>query len=256
MGMCCCSESKMRRRSVSDPAERNKTKFSAVNKTDDLEDGGDGDGDGDMQTTPNPGNVIGIKSSSPTPEPPGGDHESIVMNLETAHKLDLAQDVQRRFSQDFEAKLITIHIEMADGERKALPIMNSLTVSQMKTLVAKHVGVAEPRQCLKYNDMVLDANQLMSTYNICDGDTIQLKVLQDSDILQLSIDYKNGTIKKEIFCTPHSKLIDFRKEVQGKIPTVALNEQQFFYQGQEMTDDEKLMKDYGIETDAVIQFEW
>lgn len=236
MGACCNVPTTNRSRSASDPTDKNPSapKFSPVN----VEEDGDGNKSDEQQINNNQQNGTQIESQV-------GQH------------IGLTKQVKRRMSGSFEAKLITVNIEnMNNKEIKQLPIMNSLTVSQMKSLIAKHCGIVEPRQKLKYNDMILDSNQLLSIYNISDNDTIYLYVLQDSDILELIVDYKSGTIKKEIWMTATCKLIDFRKEVQGKIPMVSLNEQQFFYNDTELDDDEKLLKDYGIINQSIIRFEW
>ena len=229
MGQCCNVSRTNRSRSASDPNNKSDgTKFSPVNKDDE---------DGNKSDEAN-------KSGDNTLE-------------QTSAHIGLTKNLKRRMSGSFEAKLITINIEnKKSGETKQLPIMTSLTVSQVKSLVAKHCNVIEPRQRLKYNDMILDSSKLLSIYNIQNNDTIFLYVLQDSDILELNIDYKSGTIRKQIFVTSNSKVIDFRKEVNGKIPTVSLDEQQFFYEDIELDDDEKLLKDYGIPSEATIRFEW
>ena len=239
MGQCCNAPRTNRSRSASDPNEkcRDAPKFSPVNK-DDIEDGNKSD---ETQIiTPSKSEKAGNETLQ-----------------QTSKHIELTKNLKRRMSGSFEAKLIIINIHnKKTGERKQLPIMNSLTVSQCKSLIAKHCNVIEPRQRLKYNDMILDSSQLLSIYNIQNHDTIDLFVLQDSDILELNIDFKSGTIKKQIFVTSSSKLIDFRKEVNGQIPTVALDEQQFFYNEIELTDDDKLLKDYGIINEAIIKFEW
>mmetsp|Transcript_33185 Transcript_33185/g.29077 ORF Transcript_33185/g.29077 Transcript_33185/m.29077 type:complete len:242 (-) Transcript_33185:111-836(-) len=237
MGQCCSGPRTNRKRSASDPNNKSKDapKFSPVSKDENDENG---------------------NKSDEFNENDGAKEENDTLQQTTAH-IGLTKNLKRRMSGSFEAKLITINIEnKKSGEIKQLPIMNSLTVSQMKSLIAKHCKVIEPRQKLKYNDMMLDSSQLLSIYNIQNNDTIFLYVLEDSDILELNIDYKSGTIKKQIFVTSNSKLIDFRKEVNGKIPTVSLDEQQFFYGDIELDDDEKLLKDYNIPSEATIRFEW
>lgn len=228
MGQCCNGARTNRSRSASDPNNKSDgTKFSPVVTKDD-----------------NDINDEGNKSND-------------TLEAQTSAHIGLTKNLKRRMSGSFEAKLIRINIENPkSGEIKNLQLMTSLTVSQFKSLVSKHCNVIEPRIKLKYNDMILDSSKLLSIYNVQDGDTIFLYILQDSDILELNIDYKSGTIKKQIFVTSNSKLIDFRKEVNGKIPTVSLDEQQFFHNDIELDDDEKLLKEYNIPNGAIIRFEW
>eukprot|EP01083_Nonionella_stella_P026531 73048_1 len=155
-------------------------------------------------------------------------------------------------------ELITIHIQQINGDTKQLPVMNTLTISQVKQLIAKHIGIPEHTQQLKYNDEILDTTQTIWSHEIQDGDIIHLTELEThDDLLEIIVDYKAGTITKTIFIAANSELIKFRKEVQGKIPNVSLNEQQFFYNDIELLDDNKLLKDYGLENGKyTLRFEW
>ena len=154
-------------------------------------------------------------------------------------------------------ELLNITILQTKSEAsKQLQFMNTLTISQMKQLIAKHIGIAESKQRLKHNDIILENHQTISFYDIKDGHTINLYVMADSDVLEINVDYKSGTIKKTIFCSCNIKFIDFRKEVQAKIPNVSLIDQQFFYNDIELNDDEKLLEEYGIINESTLRFEW
>lgn len=153
--------------------------------------------------------------------------------------------------------LLNITVVEPGGESKQMPIMNTLTVSQMKSLIAKHIGIPEMHQQLTFNDEILQSNKAIAHYDIADGDTVYLSYSNQSEEgVEITVNYKNGTITKKIICSPDLKLMEFKQEVHGKIPMVEVQDQQFFYGDLELTDDEKTIRDYGIDTSCELRFEW
>eukprot|EP01084_Bolivina_argentea_P258468 435748_1 len=229
MGNCCCKLKENADSSVDDQDKTHLSKFTKVNRNDEDE---------------KEDEMAGTRKQS------NGNSETT--KEQTAAHIALT---------NVHVQLINVIISYNDRDNNnpietRLPVMNTLTISQMKQLIHKHIGIEEHQQLLKYNDMIVDNNQPLYFYDIKDGDILHLIVIENTDIVKINVDYKSGTIKQTIYVSLNSTFVEFRKEVQGKIPNVALNEQQFFYNNIQLTDDNKLLKDYNITNNCTLRFEW
>jgi len=264
MGVCCSNPRLNRSRSASDPTAKKKhaPSFSPVSRDDD--DAGDVLGydhcDPDLEHSPLPTN--------------GHTTHSTKERLQSVELDDDLLDGPDTTTDDLPSTLTQIrtHISLTDvgtmdllnitvvepgGESKQMPVMNTLTVSQMKSLIAKHIGIPEMHQQLTFNDQVLQSNKAIAHYDIMDGDTVYLTLSnQQEEAVEITVNYKNGTITKTIMCSPDLKFIEFCHEVHGKIPMVEVRDQQFFYRDLEMRDSEMTLRDYGIDSSCELRFEW
>ena len=205
MGLCC-SNPRLGRSRSSDPTEKKKhaPSFSPVSRDD--EDVGD---------------VIGYDHDpdlehSPLPMATDGGVHSTKQRLQS---VDLDEDDVDAATDDLPATLTQIrtHISLTDvctmdllnitvvdpgGESKQMPVMNTLTVSQMKSLIAKHIGIPEMHQRLTFQDQVLQSDKAIAHYDIVDGDTVYLTLSnQQEEAVEITVNYKEGTITKTIMCS-------------------------------------------------------
>merc|ERR1712154_178109 len=72
---------------------------------------------------------------------PDGTLQQTAAHIELTHS---RRSLEKQLSLPI-PKLLTLEIVLRDGSTRALPVMSSLTISQMKQLIAKHIGVEEHR---------------------------------------------------------------------------------------------------------------
>merc|ERR1719361_1219129 len=91
------------------------------------------------------------RKSEPNEDKIGGSMHKIEAIDSDSENITYCVDKVGLFKEaEFEPKLITINVSKSDGSSKALRVFNTLTISMLKSLIAKHLNVSERRQELRY----------------------------------------------------------------------------------------------------------
>jgi len=175
--------------------------------------------------------------------------------------IEAESDLESNYNEEkFKSDFIKINIKTPDGTIKPLPVLNTLTISMLKSLIAKHFNVPEVKQEIKYKHKRCDSAKQIGQLNIKNGDILQLIELNDGEIdidNQVKITLKcQDHSSYTIYCSNLLRIRDFRKEVFAKIPVVPIHEQLLYFDDTELMDQDALLQEYGIDHDCVINFEW
>eukprot|EP01084_Bolivina_argentea_P131234 231661_1 len=82
---------------------------------------------------------------------------------------------------NFTTEYIKVNIKTSDGVTKPLHVMNTITVGMMKQLISKYFTISERKQEITYRHKRCNSHWKIGYYNIRDGDTINVNIMDDND---------------------------------------------------------------------------
>ena len=151
---------------------------------------------------------------------------------------------------DLEPKELNVVVEMPDGKTHTIAVKPSDTSDAIKARIEKQTGMAAPRQVLKVKGKELPGGSAtVKDMGIQDGSAITVEVLKVPIVVN-TIDGRQ--IKAMI--DPSDKLGDIKKQLEGD-SGVSADNQKLFFNGEELTDDDRKVADYGIQAGSELDLE-
>eukprot|EP00934_Nitzschia_sp_Nitz4_P000475 Nitzschia sp. Nitz4//scaffold71_size96697//4727//10756//NITZ4_004685-RA/size96697-processed-gene-0.125-mRNA-1//-1//CDS//3329557217//475//frame0 len=150
---------------------------------------------------------------------------------------------------EVEPKIITVNVEMPDGETHAVSFPLLATPDDIKKAIEEKTGMSAPRQVVKHNGVELPKNSTAKKAGLKDGSTLQVEVYK----IPVTVKNWDGT-QMEVALEPTETLADLKKalEPESEIPA----DNQVLRKGDtELEGDDKPISDLGISPGTVLDLE-
>ena len=151
---------------------------------------------------------------------------------------------------DLEPKRIKVSVETPDGKKHEVEIKPSDTTDDLKDKIAEQTGMPPEQQVLKFNGKELpnDASTVKDM-GIRDGDEIKV----EESTVPITVTDMDGE-KIQVMVDPTNSMGDIKKQLEAETGVPADN-QRLFMNGNELDDDNKTAKDYGIKNGSELDLE-
>ena len=150
---------------------------------------------------------------------------------------------------DLEPKSMTVQVEMPDGETCNIDITPADTSDDIKKKIFDTTGMEVPRQVLKHNDKELPKRRPAKEMGLNDGSKLKVDIFK----IPVTVDTMDGQ-KHRVMIDPTDKMGDIKKQLESDIGLPA-NNQRLYMNGEELADDNKTAKDYGIKAGSELNSE-
>ena len=158
-------------------------------------------------------------------------------------------DIKEGSVIDLEPKSIRIEVEMPDGDMVELDISPSETPQMLKKKIEDATGMETPKQILQFDGKEMPNDEALKNIGVKDGDRIKVETFK----VPVTVKTWDGKTF-ETMVDPTIYMSDLKRQLEPDSGIPAQN-QKLSMAGQELRDDTKKAKDYGIQGGSVLDLE-
>lgn len=123
---------------------------------------------------------------------------------------------------------------------------NNDTIKRIKEKIQEKEDIPPELQRLIFSNTILEDNKTLNDYNIKGEETIELKTL-----IQIFVKTLTGE-SIVINIHPDDTVLDLKKLIEKKKPDIKTKMQRIIYEGKQLADDNKNLKEYNIQKEATL----
>ena len=150
---------------------------------------------------------------------------------------------------DLEPKLFSISVTMPDGKKQNIDLEFSNTPTKIKKRIENETGMKVPRQVLKFNGKEIPESQTAREAGIVPGDNLKVEIFK----VPITVNTMDGK-SFETMVDPTDQLNTIKGQIEIESGLLPSN-QRVFLQSNELADDAKTARSYGIVGGSVLDVE-